>query len=523
MSSKLFKQMKKPVLINCLFLVFFCQAPYSLVNAEVVNPKDFRQGAVASSSNTCTGDTYYVSNSGKNTANGLSSGTAWATVSKVNSSRFSPGDCILFKRGDTWREQLVVPSSGTASKYITFGAYGSGDKPLFDGKTFTLVRTVDKFEGFIHIKAKNYIIVENLRIQNVGDISNLPTSTDGRDNTQKGSAFTGNENSGINMASASYITVRNCETYRTEGHGIRSHNSNNIIIDGNEVELANIRSNSECITISNSHHVEVMYNKVHNNGNFGPPNGGTGIDSKGGSNNIKIHHNEVTNLHQTNGIYADAFSKITPNIEIYNNYVHDTQGTGISIGSEAGGTLSNVFIHHNIVHNALRGGMFFHDKHPANGPDGTVRDIYVYNNTFYNNGTPGTQFYGNMRVYDHTLENLVIKNNILAQNHNFHVGIHNNTGPAASKYTVDTNLIHGSQGSVGGFQAIAGSRNITANPLFASTKDFRLQAGSPAEDACDNSAWQGIPNIKDYDGVAITDERGNIVAPGGKVNCGAYE
>jgi hypothetical protein len=37
----------------------------------------------------------------------------WKTISKVNNSRFQPGDFILFKRGETWREQLVVPYSGS--------------------------------------------------------------------------------------------------------------------------------------------------------------------------------------------------------------------------------------------------------------------------------------------------------------------------------------------------------------------------------------------------------------------------
>ncbi|HIA12061.1 MAG TPA: T9SS type A sorting domain-containing protein [Flavobacteriales bacterium] len=44
-----------------------------------------------------------------------------------------PGDSILFKRNESWREQLIVPSSGQAGNPITFGAYGNGKKPLFLG------------------------------------------------------------------------------------------------------------------------------------------------------------------------------------------------------------------------------------------------------------------------------------------------------------------------------------------------------------------------------------------------------
>jgi parallel beta-helix repeat protein len=75
--------------------------------------------------------TYYVdATNGSNTDDGLSPQTPWKTVSKVNSMSFNPGDSILFKRGDMWRETLQVPSSGVTGPPITFGAYGPGEKPI---------------------------------------------------------------------------------------------------------------------------------------------------------------------------------------------------------------------------------------------------------------------------------------------------------------------------------------------------------------------------------------------------------
>ena len=77
---------------------------------------------------------YYVSSSlGNDSYNGLSEATAWKTISKLNSMTFSPGDNILFRRGDIWREQLIVSSSGNSGNPITFGAYGSGEKPIISG------------------------------------------------------------------------------------------------------------------------------------------------------------------------------------------------------------------------------------------------------------------------------------------------------------------------------------------------------------------------------------------------------
>jgi len=78
--------------------------------------------------------TYYVdATNGNDNNDGLSQSTAWETIAKVDSSTFQPGDSILFKKGETWRESLTVPSSGTSGSPITFGAYGSGGKPKILG------------------------------------------------------------------------------------------------------------------------------------------------------------------------------------------------------------------------------------------------------------------------------------------------------------------------------------------------------------------------------------------------------
>ena len=78
------------------------------------------------------GQSYYVSNSGSDQNNGLSPATAWKTIKHINHQSFRPGSKILFKRGDTWRESLR-PHSGSPEGYITYGAYGTGPKPLLLG------------------------------------------------------------------------------------------------------------------------------------------------------------------------------------------------------------------------------------------------------------------------------------------------------------------------------------------------------------------------------------------------------
>ncbi|WP_319548764.1 right-handed parallel beta-helix repeat-containing protein [Desulfogranum marinum] len=490
MPLKNFKQMKKSIITFFLFLIFLCHAPYSILYAKPGPPTNLQPLSV--------GKTYFISKSGNNNANGLTPATAWATISKVNNSRFSPGDRILFKRGGTWKERLLIPSSGSASGgSITFGAYGTGNKPVIDGTGVNLPRN----HGLIRGLSKNYIIIENIRVQNSGI----------------GKAA---ENSGIGFYGGSYITVRNCEVYNTESAGIKFNASSHVTIDSNEVSEACQNSKSESVSLAIVNTFEVKNNTVHDNG--GSAGGGAGIDAKDGSHDGTIHHNTVYGINGANAIYVDAYGRYTYNIEIYANHIHNTDGAGFQIGSESGGLLKNISVHHNIVHNALKGAMAFHNVYPASG---AVQDIFIYNNTFYQNGKNGVGQYGNIRIWDELINNLVIKNNIMGQNYNFHIGIHLNTNLAPSKYTVGYNVLFGTQKNNGGFTAIDGSNTIKSDPLFvnSSAGNFRLQSGSPAKKACDNSVWRGTPNITDYDGIALTDENGAIVASGGKVSCGAYQ
>ncbi len=77
---------------------------------------------------------YYVNaTTGNDSNNGTSPAFPWKTIAHVNAQTFQPGDNIYFERGDTWHEQLNVPSSGNSTNYITFGAYGVGAKPTIDG------------------------------------------------------------------------------------------------------------------------------------------------------------------------------------------------------------------------------------------------------------------------------------------------------------------------------------------------------------------------------------------------------
>ena len=73
---------------------------------------------------------YYVDSQWGSDGNDGSSSTPWKTIDRVNMASLIAGDAVYFKRGGIYRGTLL-PKSGTASSYVTYGAYGGGttDKP----------------------------------------------------------------------------------------------------------------------------------------------------------------------------------------------------------------------------------------------------------------------------------------------------------------------------------------------------------------------------------------------------------
>ena len=101
------------------------RAEYSKV-LELINER--RSQILASEDNiNVKGATYYVSESGDDSLDGLSEATAWRTLKKVSEAKLLSGDGVLFKRGDTFRGMIF------AKEGVTYGAYGEGEKPRLYG------------------------------------------------------------------------------------------------------------------------------------------------------------------------------------------------------------------------------------------------------------------------------------------------------------------------------------------------------------------------------------------------------
>lgn len=76
---------------------------------------------------------YYFSTSGNDANTGNTAASPFKTITKLNALVLKPGDSILFKCGDTFRGQINLNYSGTASLPIVFYSYSSGAKPIISG------------------------------------------------------------------------------------------------------------------------------------------------------------------------------------------------------------------------------------------------------------------------------------------------------------------------------------------------------------------------------------------------------
>ena len=75
-----------------------------------------------------TGTSYYVTATGNDENDGKTPETAWRTMARVtNAEELRPGDGVFFKRGQTFRGQIITRPG------VTYSAFGEGEKPRLFG------------------------------------------------------------------------------------------------------------------------------------------------------------------------------------------------------------------------------------------------------------------------------------------------------------------------------------------------------------------------------------------------------
>ena len=312
--------------------------------------------------------TYYVSSSAGNDAqNGTASSSPWKTITKVNSKAFQPGDTVLFKRGDVWTKQnLKITSTGQPGQPITFGNYGSGDLPKFDGLYDNAV-----FHG-VTASGRAWIVLDGLHIYGF----------------YKG-VWIDN--------AASNITIRNSRISYIGGEcvGIKG-NVNNVTIEVNVIhDCGQKGSNGEGVYVGTdplkaqgipdrTTNIVIRNNQIYNTKN-------EAIELKAGTSNCIVQSNLVYDVFDTTnaaihmGHWADPL--IVPNHLIASNIIYNiTRVPGILIRS------GGITVERNIIYNTGGDGIRIRDN------QNTKLVGEVFNNTFYKNAGSSINIQDNARV-----------------------------------------------------------------------------------------------------------------------------
>jgi parallel beta-helix repeat protein len=405
------------------------------------------------------GATYYVNAIGGNDSNnGLSTNNAWKTISKVNGSTFVAGDSILFKRGETWREKLTVPSSGSVGSPITFGAYGDGALPIISGADLVTTwtsYTTNVWQAAL-ITQPNQVFFDNIRgtkeasvgavnranewywldnviyVYSISDpgtaytnlgieasVRNYAIHMQGKNYVRIDSLDTTKANlNGINSwAISSNVTVHNCTSEYNFTHGICGDGSgglNNYVIDNNILRY-NGGSGVKALTSANGWTIQ---NNIADHNGAIPYSAApdtdhqwtAGLQLGNNASNSIVQYNTVSN----NGSYepGDMLSGVgiwvdtawNGNIIRYNR-VYSNQASGIDIERT-----SNTEIYSNIIYwnTTVQGG--------GGGIILTASASNSENNVFYNNVSYGNKY--GIVVYSSDdsgatkVNNNIFKNNI---------------------------------------------------------------------------------------------------------------
>lgn len=406
--------------------------------------------ALASALSFCTllappadADTYHVSPSGDDSNSGALA-RPWRTIGKA-ARTLKAGDTVYLMNG-VYREQVVPSNSGSPGAYIKYAAY-PGHVAVIDGGGLRL----PDYDGLFNVVNKAYIWIEGLYVKNAGPHF---------------------DNAGIMISRCSHVVVKLNHTYNTASSGIGVWRSSDVTVDGNEVELACNDGQQECITIAITDGFEMKNNLVHHGGPGN--NGGEGIDIKDGSSNGRVFNNLVHHTKRI-GIYIDAWDKHTYNIQVYGNIVHDCASSGFAIAAEAGGLLENVDLFNNVAYTNYFCGLVL-GAWGERGADHPMKDIRIYNNTFYDNGS--SEWGGGISLENDDVEGLVVRNNILSRNYMFQMQCEVPTWA----FAIDHNLIDGFRNYS---DEIRGASHVEGDPRFAAAAaaDFRLRSGSSAVDA----------------------------------------
>jgi hypothetical protein len=479
--------------------------------------------------NACNGTgsgAYYLdSAAGSDSNDGLSPGTAWKTLAKINGVTLQPGNKICLKAGGSWTGQLAPKGSGSSAAPIIVDQYGSGAKPLLaagsaDADTVHLLNqqyweindlevtnkktSVGDYRG-ISVNGQNgstlnHIYIRNCFVHDVtgevlwigGDTAdNAPgiTFQSGWDASKRTGGIVFDVQAGTGTAMKTKFNdvlvednvVQNCSfggiiLKQLDGSvhwGTRSSATSttwtphtNVVVRGNYLSQLDTSYGCNGIYMTNVEGGLIEQNVV--NG------AGTSAIELYYTDSVTVQHNETFGTKvkaggaDSNGMDTD---KATTKTVIQYNYFHDN-GDGILLCQFSFG---DSVIRYNIIQNNSRYQIYLHSDPAASSA--------IYNNTVYNNKTNSGVAYGYGTSLDATY---TLENNIL------YAASGNGVLTTSSTITYRNNLYFGStiQVPAGDTHPLkadprlvspgAGGNGSAAGPAFSSLAGYKLATGSPA-------------------------------------------
>ena len=160
---------------------------------------------------------FYVSNSGDDSADGMSEDTPWSSIERVNQEHFIPGDKILFQSGCKWENETLQPQgSGDESSEIMIGSYGNGAMPQ--------IAANGNVKDALYLCNQQYWEISGLDISNTAagftQISNgeIPTGNVAERDAEQGSKL--GEYRGIHIAGRDKATLKGFRIHDVKVHDV---------------------------------------------------------------------------------------------------------------------------------------------------------------------------------------------------------------------------------------------------------------------------------------------------------------
>ncbi len=294
---------------------------------------------------------YYISSSMGNDKNqGTTQTTPWKNLKKVSNTQFKPGDRILLKKADIWRERLIIPVSGTPSNKIIVSSYGNGEKPIISGSV--LVKNWQSMGNGIYFSPLNrkcHTLIED----------GIPLRKSSSKSLQDGNWYYDNANLYYKPTTGepvSHIIERG-----SKSHNIYISNKHDLIIDG----ITIYGSNGSGIKIEDSSRIEVKNCIARSNAVCGILIKSTKLNKP--VEFININNNLVE--WNADGIYLRGkrvnHCEVTKNIIAYSNYEKvmshsTTDGHSLGIMHTNNSSFEQNVIHHNYTGIALWAGIANH-------------------------------------------------------------------------------------------------------------------------------------------------------------------